>query len=412
MSYSLTGRPQFAAAMPRMSRKIRRPEHRAFVQFIPQVITPFMAAPVLPGETLKNMLWQSRVITTPVISNVTGWWLEYFYFYVKHRHMANASVLTSMMLDLNTSLGGFISAANSPQYNETIGDAEFVREAYIAVINEFFRGDGEDSATGALSSLNFARLRLTGWWDSILPDTALTTLPGGIADDTIGGAALDQVGELGKALETWRMLREMGVVNMEYDDWLRSFGVRVAAPQDDRPELLRHTREWQYPANAVSVDATAQRVSSVLSWTTTERADKDRYFKEPGIILGCVVARPKWYHARQQAGVGLLGSAMGWLSPFARSQYDQYLPVPGNTGYLADVRDLYIHGDQWTYAARGTLPAARIPFNADGRFAYPTATEINALFVDGANGFVRMDAVTNLTIASQVVGEDVTPNTV
>lgn len=414
MARSPFPRPSIMAAAPRMSRKMRRPEHKFYLQIAPQCIVPFLAAPVVPGETLKNLLWQSRCISTPLNNNVMGWWLEHFFFYVKHRHLSTSSIYTSMMLDLNTDVSSELASGTSTLYNHTVGDMRTVERSYAAVVNEFFRGDGETSATaaGLLSGVAMARLRMPGWWDSMLPDTSLTTLAGGIADDSIGGATLDQIGELGKALETWRALREMGVVNMEYDDWLRSFGVRIAAPQDDRPELIRYTREWQYPSNSVSVDATAQRVSSVLSWSITERADKDRYFKEPGIILGVVVARPKWLHARQQAGVGLLSSAFGWLTPFTRGDYDQMLPVPGSSGYVADVRDLYIHGDQFTYAQRGSLPTARIPWPADGRFAYPTATEINALFVDGASGFLRMDGVVNLSIASQSVGDDATPSTV
>lgn len=419
MSFSITGRPQLAAPAARMQRRMRRPEHRAYLHFTPMVITPFMAAPVVPGETLKNLLWQARVITTPTTSNVLGWWLEYYFFYVKHRHMGGTigSDHLAMMLDLEYSLAaGSLHTADAAAFNAKIDDTRIVERSYEAIVREFFRGEGESDADGLADAgnlLNYARVRMPGWWDSILPDTSLTTLHGAASADSIGGTDLDQVGELGRALETWRTLREMGVTNMEYDDWLRSFGVRIAAPQEDRPELIRYTKEWQYPSNAVSVDSTAQRVSSVLSWSITERADKDRYFKEPGIILGCVIARPKWYHDRQQAGVGQLKSALGWMTPFATGQYDPYLPAGGVSGHSFDSRDLYNHGDQWLYASRGTLPTSMIAFpTSDGVFAYPTSTAINALFTDGSNGFVKMDAVVNLAVASGAVASDHTPRTV
>lgn len=323
--------------------------------------------------------------------------------------MAYADEYTAMMLDMTAAPPA--SAFDYAPFMQKIGDMHMVREAYQVVVNEFFRGDGEDIIlpTDPVK----ARVRLPGWWDSILPDATLTTGAGGIADDTIGGASLDQVGELGKALEQWQTLRMLGVTNLEYDDWLRSFGVSIAAPVEDRPELLRYTREWQYPSSAVSVDATAQRVSSVLSWSLTERIDKDRYFKEPGLILGCVLARPKMYHDRLQAGVGMLRNALGWMTPLnANSLYEHYAPLVGTSGYQFDQRDLYIHGDQWRYIATGTDNCPTIAFPADGAFDYASDAEINALFVDGATGHLKMDASINFGIASSAIGGDVTPRTV
>ena len=220
------------------------------------------------------------------------------------------------------------------------------------------------------------------------------------------------MGEVARAIETYNTLRMMGVTNLEYDDWLRSFGVSIAAPVDDRPELIRYTREWAYPATSVSVDATAQRVSSVLNWSITERADKDRYFKEPGVILGIVLARPKVYHDRAQAGVGLLSNAFGWATPLqAGGLYDMFQPINGLSGYRFDVRDLYNHGDQWRYAARGTAVPA-IAFPADGAMDFASDAEINALFTDAATGHVKMDGVCNLAIATGAIANDMTPRTV
>lgn len=417
MSTSL-GRPYIRAVpavAPRMARRMRRPVHNGYIHTVPWVLTPFFAAPVLPGETLKNLLFQARVITTPLTSQMLGWWAETYWFYVKHRHMAGASVYTSMMLDLNTATTAQEAGAAEARMNETVGDIMFVKQAYNAVIDEYFRGDGETYATaegiwsGALCK---ARLNYPGWWDSILPDASLTTSFGGIADDSIGGAntALDQLGEIGRALETWQQLRMLGITNLEYDDYLRSYGVVIAAPQDDRPELIRYTREWTYPATTVSVDATAQRTSSVASWTLTERADKDRYFKEPGVLIGMCCFRPKLYHSKQQAGIGMLKSATAWQPPFAAGTYDQYQPVVGMSGYNFDSADLFNRGDQWTYAMRGSLPQT-LTFPTDGKFDYADGTLINGLFADGASGFIKMDASISLQVATGAVAPDATPVT-
>lgn len=418
MGQTISGRPFVGMAanpVPRMERKMRRPEHRFYQHFLPHVLQPVAFAPVLPGETLKQGLFQARVLSTPVTNRLTGWWFETYTFYCKHRHLQSSSTWTNMMIDLNTSLTPILAASDVTAMGQLTGQTQIALFAYRAVVNEFFRGDGEDYTVGGLTGtgagLNFARIRQPGWWDSILPAASLTTLPGGIADDTIGGADLNEVGELGQALATWEAFRNMGITNLEYDDWLRSFGVKIAAPIDDRPELVRYTREWQEPATTVNVDATAQRISAVLSWKITERMDKDRLFREPGVLMTCVVARPKIYHSLLMTGIGNLASAFGWQTPFSSNPYAAMTPLlnTGMTTLVHDTRDLYLHGDQFRYAARGTLPTG-FAFDANGRFAYPDLTYINSLFTDGANGYVFMDGVVQYHILGHVAA-DATPTT-
>jgi len=56
----------------------------------PYQLQPFMIMPVLPGETLQNMMLQSQVWSDPLASGMKniGWWCEYFFFYVKWRDLA------------------------------------------------------------------------------------------------------------------------------------------------------------------------------------------------------------------------------------------------------------------------------------------------------------------------------------
>lgn len=414
MGQTITGRPFVGMAanqVARMDRRMRRPEHRFYVHFLPHVLQPVSFAPVLPGETLKQGLIQARVLSTPIVNRLTGWWAETYTFYVKHRHMEGASVWTSMMLDLGTDMASVTASADGAAFGYLTGQTMMARNAYRAIVNEFFRGDGETWNNGtAGGGLCYARVRQPGWYDSILPATSMTTLPGGVGASTIGGADLDQVGELGAAIEMWQHLRALGVTNLEYDDWLRSFGVRIAAPVDDRPELVRYTREWQAPATTVNVDATSQRVSAVVSWSLTERMDKDRFFREPGVLMTCVVARPKIYHSVAHSGLGLLNNAMGWQTPFAAGPYAGVIPLTGSpwSSQVFDTKDLYLHGDQYRYAARGTLPTG-LAFDS-GRFAYPSTDWINAQFTDAGSGYLMMDGVVSYHILGQVASDN-TPTT-
>ena len=83
----------------RMGRVMRSPRHSFIVEHRPFEITPFFIAPVLPGETLKNLLWQARAVTKPIKQPLVGWWLEYYMFYVKMRDLTDRDTLTAMLLD-------------------------------------------------------------------------------------------------------------------------------------------------------------------------------------------------------------------------------------------------------------------------------------------------------------------------
>ena len=87
----------------RVNRKTRSPQHTWAVKQRPFVITPFMIAPVLPGETFKSGVMQARAVSDPLaqsrFSSITGWWLEHYVFYVKHSHMPGGETFKEMMIN-------------------------------------------------------------------------------------------------------------------------------------------------------------------------------------------------------------------------------------------------------------------------------------------------------------------------
>ena len=90
------------SAAPQVGRRLRQPQHTWLVRQLPFAIQPVAIAPVLPGETLKNALFQVRAVTSPLKSPLIGWWFETYLFYVKHRDLPNAAQYTEMMLDPTT----------------------------------------------------------------------------------------------------------------------------------------------------------------------------------------------------------------------------------------------------------------------------------------------------------------------
>ena len=63
------------SAARRTGRVTRSPRHTFQLRHKPFLLQPFMFAPVLPGDTVKNMLLQARAVTSPIANPLVGWWL-------------------------------------------------------------------------------------------------------------------------------------------------------------------------------------------------------------------------------------------------------------------------------------------------------------------------------------------------
>ncbi len=402
------------ADVPRVSRQGRRPQHSFNVRTRPWQITPVMAAPVLPGDTLKNLLLQARVVSDPVKNPLIGWWQEFYFFYVPHRAMAGSTAFQAMVLDpaLDVTSGNRNAAASVPHYGYA-NTAAWTTQALDAVTTEFFRDEGEAIGT-AVGDYRLAQLNNTTWLDSVMTQTQFDTLEQ--VDVEVEGPDVNttvQASEIDKAMRQWEFLRANRLTDQTYEDFLRTYGVRIPDREFvSKPELIRYVREWTYPAN--TVDPITGTPSSALSWSITERGDKDRLFKEPGVLLGVSVTRPKVYLSGQKgAAIGMLDNVFSWLP--ATLGNDPYAslkafvagagPLSGSTvGYVVDVKDLYLYGDQLINFALTATDAGLVasPTAALAK-KYVTATDMDALFKTSTVNQVKMDGVVSLNILSRVV---------
>ena len=205
---------------------------------------------------------------------------------------------------------------------------------------------------------------------------------------------------------------------MDYEDWLATYGIRPKAAENHRPELIRYIREWQYPSN--TVDASTGVPSSAVSWAVSERADKDRFFREPGFIVGVTVARPKVYLRNQDGSVAdtLLG-ALEWLPAIMRDDpwtsvkkfaetEGPFSVVSDANGYWLDIKDLFLYGDQFinfAVAADNTANLVNLP-TATMNTLYPATGDIDKLF-SGATKTVKQDGVVQLSVLGAL--QDTTP---
>ena len=398
-------------AVPQRKRIARRPQYVFNLITRPYQIQPFMIAPVLPGETLQNGLMQSRVVTDPVINRLVGWWKEYYWFYVKHRDLANSAHFQAMMLDADYDLSSIYSAAKTYHYSHA-GTVDWVGECLTAVVNEYFRDEGDNPS--ALDNLPVAKIMDQRWLDSVANEDDFDA-----PDDpeiTIGGDGKVSASEIETAMRNWEFFRANGLTEMSYEDYLSSYGVRLPSVENDVPELLRYVRQWQYPISAI--DPADGSAANAVVWSMSERMDKPRFFKEPGFVFGVTVARPKLYFGTQNAGaVGLLKNAYAWLPAILTNDPRAALqkitagangPLSTNTdNYWVDLRDVFLYGDQFLNYAVATAitdgAAIAMPTAALEK-KYPTAAMVDALFADATNADkIREDGVMNLNILGHQV---------
>lgn len=401
--------PSYAIQMPNNQRVMRRPQHVFQVESRPWAITPFLLAPVLPGETMENLVMQARVVTDPIKHPLIGWWQEYYFFYVRHRDMPNSALFQSVMLDPSTDLSSLAEGAAIAENYCYQGAIDWVDECMIPVVKNYFRTPDEVSAGTwddyKVGNYHIAAHGRDSWLDSIVDATVMPT--GGDLPDDIDNATIAEIERLNLQ---YQALRDAQLTDMDYEDWLKTYGVKLPAREiPGKPELIRYSRNWQYPSN--TIDPTDGSAASAVSWAIAERADKNRFFKEPGFIFGVTVSRPKVYLSKQAgAASGMLDNAFAWLPAVMQQELGISLkefaadtgPLFGNTtnGYWLDVRDLFMYGDQFvnfalTETDNGLVALPTVAL----QHRYPASADMDGLFVGASPANkIRQDGVVNLGI--------------
>lgn len=432
-----------------MRRVMRSPRHEFYVRTFPWCLQPVAIAPVLPGDTLKNARIEYRAVTDPLDSKLLGWWNEMHVFYVKHRDIDAYNGNTSyqdMVLQPNpTTTLASVSGGGYATYRIN-GRHDHVQECLNTVTAWFFRNEGEapNAFTEAFTGLPLQRLGRNDWMDSLVETSVVGDVD---LDVDLDGNDTVMASEVDAAMRQYMTLLQQGaLVDMTYEDFLATYGVNPGRQPINRPELLRSIRQWTQPSNTVTQGTGA--VTSACVWSVSEAiSKKDYFFKEPGFIFALTVSRPKVYRNRQTgAAVNMLDTAYSWLpSALAADQTVSLVALDTVSGaipsvtasgglFTADMRDLFVHGDQFLMAAPSVagadsvaaggvwganLPAAQTsrmatlssPIAASGRPDYPagTATE-RAIYFAGSTAetqCIEIEGFISLQIAGTTV--DMTP---
>lgn len=420
-------RVAMAPAYQRSDRVSRRPQHRFNLQTRPYELQPFMIAPVLPGETMKNLMLQTQAWSDPLKSGMKniGWWKEYFFFYVKHRDLTGYEAATDGLgkdlMDMvvsNESLAAHQAGSANVATYCPVGGIDFLFEAVKRIAEEYFRDEGEawDESTASVSGLPQVKIFGKGQSDWAEKLTLDADYEDRRQDLDLDGDGTIYANEVDLAYQEWAAQRDAGLVDMDYEDWMRTYGSQAVIGDPDRvdhhmPEDLAYAREFVYPTNTVEPSTGVPSVA--VGWRIAKRMGKAYRFNEPGWVVGLTVARPKVYLGNQ---VGNIASFMqtrdSWLPAVLNDQMDvshlQFAadsgPVPtiGGVGtevsYWIDLRDLLNNGDQFVnYDISSSVPGMALP-GTDGSRRYPDETSIDALFATASTGRIREDGLVSLSI--------------
>lgn len=401
-------------------RQLRNPAFPFQLRTKPYQIQPFMLAPVLPGETLSNLVCMSRVVTKPLKHALIGWWCEYYFFYVRLRDI-EYHLGTAFVDDMVTSPGTYdpaplVDAVGDAKYYSAPGAINWMKAAMETCVEYFFRDEGEDWDVATMDGLPLAQIGSRNWLDSLTLDADKRADRDVNLDLNDDGDVTAQ--EFLNGMQHWQALREAGLESLDYEDWIKTFGVSVPEVEESfnkyRPELVRYWRQWQYPTN--TVEPSTGVPSSAVSWVNAFRADKDRLFKEPGFVIGLTVQKPKAYLADPKGQLaGFMQTLEHWLPALSHKEYERGFqqfdddagPLAGEfslggdpetfSGYWVDMRDLLVYGDQFLNFAPDAASGAVSVITDAGGARYASTTAIDALFA-GDDKYIQTDGIVNLAI--------------
>jgi hypothetical protein len=425
----------------KVKRKVRSPTIDTSFLCRPYAIVPYCFMPVLPGETMTNLWWSLNCISDPLRVRSQVGWLDTMYFYVKHSQLDIAASLIDMHVDGNVlpDAGATARLAGADKlYWTAAGGVPYEKLCVEHVVKWYFRDEGEAliPETGLIDGFLPAQIQRDGWWQSMQLATVLpgdeNLLPGEFPEAPNDGT--DEAVWATRYAQ-WTKMRNLGLTDASYEDYLRAQGVASVADDSDeelkRPELLARDAEFVTPANTVEPSTGYPSTAHVKTMKGAEK--RNRFFKEPGFIVGIMIWRPKVTMGNIAGGMsGFMDSYADWMPASLQGQPYSSIkifneatgPAPiqatGDTQVVVDLRDFLLYGEQrqsyWvnqvaTPALKRTTglfyPALPRTLTADVK--YLTDAEAIEVFLTPADPvYMRADGLVSFSINSQI-GTDTTP---
>lgn len=396
----------------------RRPNFPVIGTIRPYYLHPLMIHPVLPGETMKSFDLKWRVVSKPVKHPLAGCWLETWLMYVKFTDIDRE--LGQMFVSNDFDPAPYMTAVDQPLCFTSADQIQWVYLCLHRCHFAYFKSD-DDPQILWQSQLPMVKMNNTSWYQNMMfYQDEPTTATQGILNQE-------------QQLSAYQMLLQMQMTELSYEQYLQQYGVQAINAETGVPEILRYSRSWTLPTN--TVDPTDGTPSSAWVWSEEVKAEKPKRFTEPGFIIALMTARPKVYHKNIKSSlVGNLWGFQDWFPAYTLQDPTAGVriidptdgvflqsganPTATTDKLIYDHRDLLSHGEQfvnqWTDNFGNRVPAASKPVITAGtngpniRGEFLTDADINALFVDGANGNgLYYEGMAGLNISGHIT--DTTP---
>lgn len=404
------------------SRSMRSPQHPFLLQLTPWMLQPCVLVPVLPGETMKNATFNARIISEPIRNAVTGWWAEFYLWYVRLADLEVADVVREAIIDPTKTMTSINKSPVQASYmHMNVNYPSWVYECLRVITRAYFRDEGEEFATTSnVGGHPMVAVAGDQWHDSLI--RAADVGPETGADDWE------------KKWSVYQNMRRAKLTTNTFEEWLAKYGVAVPpqireAIQDFHiPELVRFVRDFVQPQT--TVDPATGLYAATVQWNMAERMDKRRFFDQPGWLFGCIVLRPKSYLSNHRTTVSdiLLSDYLGWLPPEFETDPHTTLKkhtadsIGGAAGagpvhksdvdYFYDARDLYLRGEQYLNFDTAVIPGADslpgawnlvdLPTQTLINRRYPTLADAQRLFTTTNRQYAKCDGIFTPRIASRV----------
>lgn len=398
------------------TRKRRSPNFPVAGTLKPYGLYPIMAHPVLPGETLNSFRLKWRVLSKPIQHPLAGAWLESWLVYVKFTDLDRD--LGNMFIDDTYSTAGYTAAADSERYFTKTGQIDWIKLATERVHDSWFMDDSETARS--IDGVRKTKLSSLSWYQNAIFKPA---------DDAPNTTDMFDASQ---ELNAFMMMQQMSMSELTYEKYLEQYGVTQIDRAEGRPEILRYARSWTTPVNTVEPSTGAP--SSAWAWSDDMKADKDKRFSEPGILLCLAAVRPKMYQKHlQYSMLGELWGFSDWFPAYTLTDptagikeistadamfHADHRTDVGDKALLIDQRDLLNHGEQFVNEWGQTpynLPltsgmlAQDTSDNADLRGEYATDSDIDALFTSATatDKFCYYEGIAQAVISGHI--QDYTP---
>lgn len=281
----------------------RRPVFRASIEMEPWEITPFCCFPMLPGETLHNVLIDGRFVLNGCVSPLFPWYLDIQLFAVRLSDI-DVDFEAILMRDADTVPSDVTASGSLPMLGEAAGGMSVSKQCYDRICNEFWKTDNVLPNSTVNTDLFIAPVK----WRTDSSTYVEGESPSHILPPS--------------SIVTPEMAHDLLDLNITWAETLRAYGVKVSTGEAGVPERIMWESIARHPTFVQSDAADTIVTRYQVLWTVREARlttrGKGIFAKEPMVVMGLATIRPEIIEGNKlfMRVNDLVDQERWWVPPF------------------------------------------------------------------------------------------------